>query len=376
VDTVLGVSITRISAGLVLLEGRIPDGVTVDRDAIDLSGSHASMTDVMAAVLGIQGSVSAKGHRLRAVGVTWSAGSEPKARELVTTLTEFGLTNIVTVRPSEATSTLTRDSRGVDADTAAPVVDIGGDDVAAANSEVPLARGAALALTRNSRGVDADTAAPVVDIGGDDVAAANSEVPLARGAALALARQETAETEHDENLPRERRRPDPSSIAAATILCGGTLAVLAAIWIGVAPRHADSDVGPPAPQQQSAPPPLQVPPPPAATASPVAPERPLTPADSPQGAAPVNTPTSPTPAGSRQPVPVGVQHLPHQPANPSPATAPPDGQEPAADDAQSPGQGPPVAAQPAPPPSPEPALPGPPPAPDVQGPPPGDGTAH
>ena len=332
-DTVLGVSITRISAGLVLLEGRIPDGVTVDRDAIDLSGSHASMTDVMAAVLGIQGSVSAKGHRLRAVGVTWSAGSEPKARELVTTLTEFGLTNIVTVRPSEATST----------------------------------------LTRNSWGVDADTAAPIVDIGGDDVAAANSEVPLARGAALALARQETAETGHDEDLPRERRRPDPSTIAAATILCGGTLAVLAAIWIGVAPRHADSDVGPPAPQQQSAPPPLQVPPPPAATASPVAPERPLTPADSPQGAAPVNTPT---PAGSRQPVPVGVQHLPHQPANPSPATAPPDGQEPAADDAQSPGQGPPAAAQPAAPPSPEPALPGPPPAPDVQGPPPGDGTAH
>ena len=332
-DTVLGVSITRISAGLVLLEGRIPDGVTVDRDAIDLSGSHASMTDVMAAVLGIQGSVSAKGHRLRAVGVTWSAGSEPKARELVTTLTEFGLTNIVTVRPSEATST----------------------------------------LTRNSWGVDADTAAPIVDIGGDDVAAANSEVPLARGAALALARQETAETGHDEDLPRERRRPDPSTIAAATILCGGTLAVLAAIWIGVAPRHADSDVGPPAPQQQSAPPPLQVPPPAAATASPVAPERPLTPADSPQGAAPVNTPT---PAGSRQPVPVGVQHLPHQPANPSAATAPPDGQEPAADDAQSPGQGPPVAAQPAAPPSPEPALPGPPPAPDVQGPPPGDGTAH
>jgi hypothetical protein len=333
VDTVLGVSITRISAGLVLLEGRIPDGVTVDRDAIDLSGSHASMTDVMAAVLGIQGSVSAKGHRLRAVGVTWSAGSEPKARELVTTLTEFGLTNIVTVRPSEATST----------------------------------------LTRNSWGVDADTAAPIVDIGGDDVAAANSEVPLARGAALALARQETAETGHDEDLPRERRRPDPSTIAAATILCGGTLAVLAAIWIGVAPRHADSDVGPPAPQQQSAPPPLQVPPPAAATASPVAPERPLTPADSPQGAAPVNTPT---PAGSRQPVPVGVQHLPHQPANPSAATAPPDGQEPAADDAQSPGQGPPAAAQPAAPPSPEPALPGPPPAPDVQGPPPGDGTAH
>jgi hypothetical protein len=335
VDTVLGVSITRISAGLVLLEGRIPDGVTVDRDAIDLSGAHASMSDVMAAVLGIQGSVSAKGHRLRAVGVTWSAGSEPKARELVTTLTEFGLTNIVTVRPSEATRI----------------------------------------LRHNSRGVDADTAGPVVDIGEADIAVANSEVPLARGAALALALQETAETEHEEDPRRERRRPDPSSIAAATILCGGTLAVLAAIWIGVAPRHADTDVAPPAPQQRSAPPPLQVPPPAGATASPVTPERPLTLTDSPQGAAPVNAPTPPAPTASRPLVPVGVQHLPHQPANPSPATAPRDGQEPAADDAQSPPQEPPVAAQPAPP-SPEPAPPGPQPAPDVQGPPPGDGTAR
>ena len=52
-DTVLGVSITRISAGLVLLEGRIPDGVTVDRDAIDLSGSHASMRRNMARISGV-----------------------------------------------------------------------------------------------------------------------------------------------------------------------------------------------------------------------------------------------------------------------------------------------------------------------------------
>ena len=260
-DTVLGVSITRIAAGLVLLEGRIPDVVTVDRDAVDLSGADASMTDVMAAVLGIQGSVSAEGHRLRAVGVTWSAGSEPKARELVTTLTEFGLTNIVTVRPAEA-----------------------------ANKA--------------------------------DVAAPDGEVPLARGAALALAGPPTAETEHDENPRRERRRPAPSSIAAATILCGGTLGVLAAMWILAAPRHTDTDVAPPAPQQ-SAPP-----------ATPSAPSRagdrvaaPPTPTGAPQGAAPVNTPKPPTPAASRQPVPLGVQHLPQQLANPS-AAPPPDGQDP------------------------------------------------
>ncbi len=272
-ETVLGVSITRIAAGLVLLEGRIPDVVTVDRDAIDLSGADASMTDVMAAVLGIQGSVSAEGHRLRAVGVTWSAGSEPKARELVTTLTEFGLTNIVTVRPAVAASEA-------------------------------------------------------------DVAAADGEVPLARGAALALAGPPTAETEDDENPRRERRRPAPSSIAAATILCGGTLGVLAAMWILAAPRHTDTDVAPPAPQQ-SAPPALQVPP------AAVTPEPPPTPTD------------SPAPAASHPLVPVGVQHLPHGPANPSPAAPPSDGQAPAADV----------------------APPGPEPGPDVQGSPPGDGTA-
>lgn len=280
-ETVLGVSITRIAAGLVLLEGRIPDVVTVDRDAIDLSGADASMTDVMAAVLGIQGSVSAEGHRLRAVGVTWSAGSEPKARELVTTLTEFGLTNIVTVRPAEATN-------------------------------------------------EADVAAP------------DGEVPLARGAALALAAPATEETEDDQNPRRERRRPAPRTIAAATVLCGGTLGVLAATWILAAPRHADTYVAPPVPQQP-APPALQVPP------AAVIPQASPTPTDAPQGAAPV----TPAPAVSHQLVPVGVQHLPHGPANPSPAAPPSDGQASPADV----------------------APPGPEPGPDVQGPPPGDPTA-
>jgi hypothetical protein len=186
--------------------------VTVDRDAIDLTGAHASLSDVMAAVLGIQGSVSANGHRLRAVGVTWSAGSEPKARELVTNLTEFGLTNIVTVRPAEATSSLTHNA--------------------------PRGEGAARA----------------VDLGEVGGAAADGGVPLARGAALTLARTATVESEHDESPRRERRWPDPSGIAAATIICGATLGAMAVMWMGVGPRHTDSDVAPPAPQQRSSPP--------------------------------------------------------------------------------------------------------------------------
>ena len=210
VDTVLGVSITRGAAGLVLLEKCEPHAVTVNRDAVDLSGAHAAMTDVMAAVLGIQGSVSAKGNKLRAVGVTWSSGSETKARELVTTLTEFGLDNIAAVRPSEAKRTV------------------------------------------------ADSAQ-------------EAEVTLARGAALALARPEDAETQEDKNFRRKRLRLDPTRTAVAAVLAGGTVAVLTAMWLGATPPHADSETTapPPVSQPRSAPPVLQVPPPVIAPAAPV-----------------------------------------------------------------------------------------------------------
>ena len=338
-DTVLGVSITGASAGLVLLEGRTPDGLTVDRNAIDLAGTHASLNDVMAAVLGIQGSVSANGHRLRAVGVTWSAGSEPKARELVTNLTEFGLTNIVAVGPAEAKSSLTHN-------------------------------------------------APGGEVGGT---AADREVPLARGAALALAPIATVQSEHDESPRRDRRRPNPSSIVAATILCGATLGAVAVMWMGVGPRHADGDVAPPEPQQRSASPPLQVPSPPSPTVS-ATPERPLALTDSSQGATSVNTPTT-TAAASHQLVPAGAQHLPYQSADPSLATPPLPGQDPAADDAQGPPQEPPPGAEQPAPPGPEQgppgagspgagspgagqALLGAGQAPDNPGAPPGDGTPH
>jgi hypothetical protein len=328
VDTVLGVSITPVAAGLVLLERRTPHGVTVDRDAIDLTGAHAALIDVMAAVLGIQGSASAKGHRLRAVGVTWSAGSEAEARELVTTLTEFGLANTLAIRPAEATST----------------------------------------FTDNSQGTDADTAAPPVDAGDARIAVANGEVRLARGAALALARHAAAETERNESPRGERRRPDPRRVAAAAILTGGTLAGLAAIWIGVGPRHMDTDVAPPVPQEQSTPPALRVPSSGGATVVPVTSELPLPATDSPQGATPANTPTPPASTASHQLVPVGPQPPQHRLASPSPATPPPDRQEPTADGAPSPVQEPPVTEQQAPP-SPEPA-------PDIQGPPPEESTVH
>jgi hypothetical protein len=279
VDTVLGVSITRNAAGLLLLDLRAPDGVTVDRGAIDLAGAHAALTDVMAAVLGAQGSISANGHRLRAIGVTSSAGSEARAGELVTMLTQFGLENIVAIRPAEAASTLPDTSQRADA-----------------------------------------------------------EALLARGAALAVAHHTSAEMEPEETPPAERRRLDPTGVSAATILTAGALAVLAAMWFGLAPRQANTDVAPPAHQQRGAPLPLQVPTPADATAPPAT--------ESPRRTTPSAT-VATSPRTSLRP------------ATTSPAT--PIGPEGIADDAPNAAQEPPVSEEPAPP-APEPE-PGPEPAP-------------
>jgi len=278
VDTVLGVSITRNAAGLLLLDLRAPDGVTVDRGAIDLAGAHAALTDVMAAVLGAQGSISANGHRLRAVGVTSSAGSEAKAGELVTMLSQFGLENIVAIRPAEAASTLTGTSQRADA-----------------------------------------------------------EALLARGAALAVAHHTSADMEPEQTPPSTRRRLDPTGVSAAIILTAGALAVLAAMWFGLAPRQAHSDVAPPTHVPGVAPLPLQVPTPAGATA-PRATESP----HRTTSAAPVAT----NPRTSRTPA--------------STSSATPTASASDADDAPNAAQDPPVSEEPAPPtaepgPSPEPA---------------------
>jgi hypothetical protein len=271
VDTVLGVSITRNAAGLFLLDLRAPDSITVDRSAIDLAGAHVALTDVMAAVLGAQGSISANGHRLRAIGVTSSAGSEARAGELVTMLTQFGLENIVAIRPAEAASTLTDTSQR-----------------------------------------------------------ASAEALLARGAALAVAHHTSAEMEPEETPPSERRRLDPTGVSAATIITAGALAVLAAMWFGLAPRQAKTDVAPPTHQQRAAPLPLQVPTPAGATAPPAT--------ESPRSTTPA-APDATSPRTSRRP------------ATTSPAI--PTGPAGIADDPPNALQQPPVFEEPAPP-SPEP----------------------
>ena len=80
-DIVLGVSMTPTTVRMVLVEGDKADGRTVDHDVFDIApandAANSSASDqVISAILGTQQSAAAGGHRLIAIGVTWSDYAE------------------------------------------------------------------------------------------------------------------------------------------------------------------------------------------------------------------------------------------------------------------------------------------------------------
>jgi hypothetical protein len=77
VDIALGVSMTPTTVRMVLVEGEKADGVTVDHDVFDITGTDGAATlsapeQVIAAILGTRESAAAGGHRLLSTGVAWS----------------------------------------------------------------------------------------------------------------------------------------------------------------------------------------------------------------------------------------------------------------------------------------------------------------
>ncbi|MGV0790621.1 DUF7159 family protein [Mycolicibacterium sp. XJ1819] len=83
-DIVLGVSMTPMTVRMVLVEGEMADGVTVDHDTFDVTAGDGSATSVAAAqvmdaILGTQESASTGGHDLKAIGITWSDHAEATA---------------------------------------------------------------------------------------------------------------------------------------------------------------------------------------------------------------------------------------------------------------------------------------------------------
>ncbi|MFZ0832533.1 MAG: hypothetical protein WAM92_05510, partial [Mycobacterium sp.] len=83
-DIVLGVSMTPTTVRMVLVEGDKADGRTVDHDVFDITAANDSANSsasdqVISAILGTQQSAAAGGHRLTAIGVTWSDYAEAGA---------------------------------------------------------------------------------------------------------------------------------------------------------------------------------------------------------------------------------------------------------------------------------------------------------
>lgn len=113
-ETVLGLSMTPTSLGLVLVDGEDADGPTLARDELSVArGTDAgnASEQATAAALRLQSMVEAQGQRLRGIGVTWSDDAVADAALLVESLTEAGFDNVVPVRFPHAAESL---AHGVD----------------------------------------------------------------------------------------------------------------------------------------------------------------------------------------------------------------------------------------------------------------------
>ncbi len=108
-DIVLGVSMTPTAVRMVLVEGENADGITVDRDGVDIAGGPVSPgTDpadqVFAAILGTRESAVESGHHLKSVGVAWT--DHAAAARLSQILRAHGIDDVVLVSELHAASAL------------------------------------------------------------------------------------------------------------------------------------------------------------------------------------------------------------------------------------------------------------------------------
>jgi hypothetical protein len=124
-DVVLGLAMTSTDVRWVLVEGTTGEGATIHRDGIDFD----TLDDIIAAV---------GDNRLHAVGVTWTNEAEAEASLVLDALAARDLDNVITISELEAADVLAAGIAGL---TEAPVF-------SAAEADLALARGAALASAR------------------------------------------------------------------------------------------------------------------------------------------------------------------------------------------------------------------------------------
>ena len=241
VDLVLGLSMTSADVRWVLVEGTTAEGATICRDTVDFD----TLDDVIAAV---------GENRLHAVGVTWANEAESAASTLLDALAARGLDNVITVSEQEAADSLAMGiaDRGGYRDVAVCVVEpdhalvalVDADGVTTERVD-PTADDMLALLDRN----DGQPEAIFVLGSADDIdsiatsfhgaavpviTAAEADLALARGAALASARAvNTLEA-------RPTRWRMPSRIAALTSVVAAAVVVFVvslsvALGLGLTP---------------------------------------------------------------------------------------------------------------------------------------------
>ncbi|MCB9415955.1 MAG: hypothetical protein H6522_01570 [Mycolicibacterium sp.] len=109
-DTVLGLSMTPTTVGLVLVEGDGRDGTTRDHDAFEIRRggfSPVTTSEYVAEALSRTRAI-AGGQQLQSIGVTWSDDAAIEASLLLDSLADYGFRNVVPIRLPEATEAFAR----------------------------------------------------------------------------------------------------------------------------------------------------------------------------------------------------------------------------------------------------------------------------
>ena len=104
-DTVLGLSMTPTTVGLVLVEGDGVDGATKGHDAFEVRRggfSPVTTSEFVAEALSRTQAI-AGGRRLQSIGVTWSDDASVEASLLLESLADSGFDNVIPIRLPAAT---------------------------------------------------------------------------------------------------------------------------------------------------------------------------------------------------------------------------------------------------------------------------------
>jgi hypothetical protein len=238
VDLVLGLSMTSADVRWALVEGSTAEGPTICRDAVD----YDTLDDVLFAV---------GDNRLHAIGVTWTAETEAAASTLLDALADRGLGNVIAVSEFEAADTLATgiaDRGGYD-DVAVCIIEPNGalvtrvdrDGVSTERTD-PTAEGMLAVLDCEDHqpaaifvlgsADDIDSIVSAVDGATETtvISAAEADLALARGAALASAQ---AVNTLDAPTPHVRLPSKSGALAAVMVAAVLTFVVSLSIALGL-----------------------------------------------------------------------------------------------------------------------------------------------